>query len=347
MWSDEGLAAVISFRLVASAGAATTVAVVLLTASGATAGPVGTAPTPVPRCAVERLAQLEGETYSEVVSGSPGGRWLVGLISTDDGGFHGVVWHDGLVTEPDVPLESVTLTGVARGGDVTGSGIESGVSQAFAIVDDTYVALSTPEDATNAYGIAVGKDRVTGAVDSEFGLVPVVWMLDDPTNPITLELPRGYTGYPVGMTRRGKILVAAQDSGFASHAFVFTPSLQRHELARPAGEEELRASAIARGVAATWLPSANTVLLYDLRTYEPVTLTSPLLPEAVNSFGDFAGTDRYDLVAGRHGGGREQDLPALIAGGTGTVTAISESGRLAGNAEREGGAFAAVRWSCG
>lgn len=326
------------------AAAATAIALIVAPLPAAGAGAADA--QPAPRCAAQRLEQLPGEVYSEVYAGDAKGRWLVGLVITDSG-THGVVWHDGTVTEPVVPLESVTVTGVARGGDITGSGLDSGVARAFAVVDDAYVALSTPTDSTNAYGVALNKDRVTGAADSPIGLVPVVWMLDDPTNPIMLELPRGYTGYPIGVTPRGEILVAAQDSGFASHAFVFTPSLQRHELERPAGEEELRASAVARGVAATWLPSSNTVLLYDLTTREPVaTLTTPLLPEAVNPSGAFAGTDRYDLAAGRFANGRGMDLPALVPGGTGTVTTVSNSGELAGTVERDGGAFAAVRWQC-
>lgn len=332
---------------VAAAATAIALTAALTVAPVPAAGAGAADPQLAPRCAAQRLAQLPDEIYSEVYAGDPKGRWLVGLVITDGGGFHGVVWHDGTVSEPEVALESVTITGVARGGDVTGSGLDSGVSKAFAIVDESYVALSTPIDATNAYGVALNKDRVTGAADSPIGLVPVVWMLDDPANPIMLELPSGYTGFPIGVTPRGDILVAAQDPGFASHAFVFTPSLERLELERPAGEEELRASAVARGVAATWLPSSNTVLLYDVRTRELVeTLTTPLLPEAVNPSGAFAGTDRYDLAAGRFENGRGMDLPALVPGGTGTVTTISNSGELAGTVERDGGAFAAVRWEC-
>ncbi len=337
----------ISLRFVAAAvtAAATTVAI------GLTAAPVAVAgagePDQAPRCTAERLPQLAGETYSEVYGGDPSGRWLAGLIITEGGGFHGVVWHDGAVTEPDVPLDSVTVSGVARGGDIAGSGLESGFSNAFAVVDGAYVALTTPSESLNAYGIAVNADRVAGAVDTEAGMMPVVWMLDDPTTPILLELPGGYNGYPVGMNAQGDILVAAQDPGFASHAFVFPASLERYELERPPGEEELRASAIARGVAATWLPSGNEVLLFDLETREAVTLTTPLLPEAINASGAFGGTDRYDLTAGRFAGGRGMDLPALVHGGTGTVQTISNSGRLAGTAERDGGTFAAVTWSCG
>lgn len=338
----------ISPRLAAAAvtAAATTVAIGLTAAPVAVAGSGPGGPEPTPRCTAERLPQLEGETFSEVYAGDPSGRWLVGLVITEGGRFHGVVWHDGVMTEPEVPLQSVTLTGVARGGDVAGSGMESGFSKAFALVDDVYVALTTPSESLNAYGIAINKDRVAGAVDTEAGMMPAVWMLDDPTNPIVLELPGGYRGYPVGMSPQGDILVAAQDPGFASHAFVFPPSLERYELERPPGEEELRASAIARGVAATWLPSGNEVLLFDLATREAATLTTPLLPEAVNPSGAFGGTDRYDLTAGRFAGGRGMDLPALVAGGTGTVQTISNSGGLAGTAERDGGTFAAVRWTC-
>ncbi len=339
----------ISLRLAAAAvtAAATTVAIGLTATPAAVAGSGAGEPDLAPRCTAERLPQLAGETYSEVYGGDPSGKWLAGLIITEGGGFHGVVWHDGAVTEPEVPLESVTVTGVARGGDIAGSGMESGFSKAFALVDDVYVALTTPSESLNAYGIAVNADRVAGAVDTEAGMMPVVWLLDDPTNPIMLELPGGYRGYPVGMNPQGDILVAAQDLGFASHAFVFPSSLERYELERPPGEEELRASAIARGVAATWLPSGNEVLLFDLKTREAVTLTTPLLPEAVNASGAFAGTDRYDLTAGRFAGGRGMDLPALVHGGTGSVQTISNSGRLAGTAERDGGTFAAVTWSCG
>lgn len=328
-----------------------TVATVI--ASLAAVGVAGAAPNADPAlverpCVIERLPELDKATYSEVYTGDPSGRWLVGTVWTADGATHAVSWRDGQLREPVLPVYPASFEAVTRHGDIAGwaPGVDGATS--FAMLDDEYVALASPEGARHTYAGAINADRIAGHVELLTGpTVPLLWMRDDPDSPILLELPAGYSGFVVGMTPDGEVLVDAFDEAFVSAAFVFSPTLERRELVAPDVEAPFHLSGGARGVAVAWVESGDQVIRFDLESGAPTVIDAPVLVGAVNTTGLMGGY-RHDtqgpaLVRGE----TTKDLPTLVPGSYGTVSALSSSGDIAGSSEAAGGTFAAVTWTCG
>jgi len=315
----------------------------------ADAAPVPDIAAPVERpCTIERLPELDKATYSEVYAGDPSGRWLVGTVWTDDGDSHAVAWRNGRLRQPDVPLHPASFEGVTRSGDIAGWGPSAAGATAFALVDGEYVSLSSPDGARNTYAGAIGTDRIAGYAELLTGpTVPVVWMRDDPARPLVLDLPTGYSGFVVGMTPGGRVVVDAFDASLTTRAFVFSRDLQRRELVAPEPGQIFHVAAAARGVAAGWVESADQALRFDLQTLEATTVDTPVSVGAVNRTGVMGGTRNDTLGPGLVIRIRTKNLPVLVAGGGGTVATITTSGQPAGTSEAPGQTFAAVTWTCG
>lgn len=327
-------------------------ALVTAVSSIATVGTASADPEPsvVERpCTVERLPELDQATYSEVYAGDPSGRWLVGTVWTEDGATHAVAWRDGKLREPEVPVGPATFEGVTRSGDIAGWAPGEDGATAFALIDDEYVALASPEGARHTYAGAINGDRIAGHAELLSGpSVPVVWMRSNPADPIVLELPPGYSGFVVGMTPSGEVLVDAFDPSFVGAAFVFSPTLERRELvAPPEIEQPFHLSAAARGYAAAWVESGVQVLRFDLETGVATVLDAPVLVGSVNADGTLGGNRHDTQGPALVRGDSTKDLPTVAPYSYGTVTAISSSGALAGTSEAPGGTFAAVTWTCG
>lgn len=326
-------------------------AVVMAACSLGTVGVASADPAPalVDRpCTVDRLPELDDSTYSEVYAGDPSGRWLVGTVWTADGATHAVSWHDGQLREPVLPVYPASFDAVTRHGDIAGWAPGADGATSFGLLDDEYVALASPEGARHTYAGAINADRIAGHVELLTGpTVPLIWMRDDPDNPILLELPAGYSGFVVGMTPDGEVLVDAFDEAFVSAAFVFSPTLERRELLAPDVEAPFHLSGGARGVAVAWVESGDQVIRFDLESGAPTVLDAPVLVGAVNTTGLMGGYRHDTQGPAVLRAETTRELPTLVPGSYGTVAALSNTGDIAGSSEAAGGTFAAVTWTCG
>lgn len=296
-------------------------------------------------CTVRRLEHLPGETRSEVTGGSPSGRWVVGSVEV---GFslHTVRWSGRHLKEIPVEMPGSWLTDVNGAGDVTGTGTGSSSFEGFAVLDGEYTSLESPDGAYGTYPVAISGDRIAGHSELDDGTVrPFVWLFDQPEDAVPLPLPAGHSGFVVGMTPHGRVVVAATRVSRPDRAFVFSRSLQRRELVAPDGVGEFVVSAAARGIAAGYVPGGSTALRFDLHSGEATAVATKVMPSVVTPGGVLGGTDLSDrpaLVIGS----RTKHLPNLGFDGFASIGAITPEGRPYGMVPR-GDTYAAVRWTCG
>ena len=164
-------------------------------------------------CTVRRLEHLPGETRSEVTGGSPSGRWVVGCVEV---GFslHTVRWV-GPAPRGD-PGRAARLVADRRERRRRRHRHRHRVEQLRGLrgARRRVHLAGKPGRRVRDLPVAISGDRIAGHSELDDGTVrPFVWLFDQPDDAVPLPLPAGHSGFVVGMTPRGRVVVAATRVG--------------------------------------------------------------------------------------------------------------------------------------
>lgn len=309
---------------------------------------VGSTSAAADDCAMQRLPQPSGSSWTTVSAGSPSSDWLVGSARLSSGGSQLLIWHNGELKQPNIHVPDSELTGVSDNGLAVGTGVENDGEDpvSFAHQNGQTWTLPTVDKSGRASVEAISADGRT-AVGSEevyqdgerVGSVPVRWTGKRLQNVQKIAGPE--QGEATGVD--GATVVGSS----GDRAYLWSADGKHSFL--PQATEPSTADAVrgkyAVGEQSPADDTTGSVLLWNLDQD-----TATKLPDPVNEAYDVNSSGAVAVSTTEPSGGdaavvkdgRVHTLPSL--GGGGSATAISDDGVVAGTTHTADGKAHPVLW---
>ncbi|HEU0240002.1 MAG TPA: hypothetical protein VFR11_12120 [Micromonosporaceae bacterium] len=258
----------------------------------------------VAQCTPQILPAPHGETVGLVNAADPSGRYIAGLTLTNKL----IVWKDGVPTVYTPPKGIDIQPGASAinsHGEVVGAVPDGSHSSAWTELNGTFKKLRAPSGfpiiaqwlGINSHGDIAG----TVAAASGNAEAAVVWPADHPGSVRMLKGPAHTTYGPEAQAIDDDgTVVGTIDDG--DYAFVWDPSGKGHRLANPPGYAKANAKAFA--VSGDWVvgyvaPDATTLAArWNLKTGKAEVFPDFTQATSVNSSGDFVGGSGSGLGLG-------------------------------------------------
>jgi uncharacterized membrane protein len=328
-----------------------------------TPGPTAPAATPPTGCRVERLT-VPGDSYQAIAGAmDPTGSYQVGRTYPKSGGYRAAVWHDGRITNVNLPgdleesLTDVNSAGVAVGWSYTGSTDADTGPAPYVYRNGKAAKLPGARrgqaHAINEAGAIVGDDNQGHAL---------LWTSPTAT-PVRLPGPPGANEVRALDIDDDGTVVGDID---LEKPYVWFPDGTHRELPLPAVDDDKIGTARAFAIRNGWVTGVADggiggavggrdgrlyPVRWNLRTGE-VRVFAELDggADAVSAQGWQVGTDRKGRAV-LLTGGTPVLLPALISAkpnGVSTIAnALSDDGRvIAGQSDDANGSIRPVLWRC-
>ena len=344
-------------RVMATAAAASGIAIVLfgavgavaLTRQGTQAPPstashkVSTTPTAIPsvtdpnaaNCTIQQLPSPPG-AMGDMMAADPTGRFQAGQTDLSDGNQgKPVLWTDGvptLLTVPKAIMDTTySINAVSSNGDLA----LSTASSAYRYHDGKFTKLSRLAGFSNnaPSGIAPNGD-IVGWVDSDgSAFAAVVWPADQPGSVRKLATPHGRSAEAMAIDADGAIGGSLGDGGAP---FVWSANGQGHELAVPSGYQGGMVFSLSGDWAVGWVGVKGSTQVvgarWNLATGNVNVYADQDEALAVNAHGDFVG-GLGDSTGYLFRDDTFKDLPGPAYGSEVTPRSISADGKtIAGTA---------------